>query len=156
MKKKIQKFIFLLIPWKFLLEQKKPTYFSQIDLLQWIWYKQQLGQIVSELATIFQKIYVWVFPSVLKRYKEIWLKSVLGSYLHSFHAFIFFYSALLYCLNYLNCWNCCLKMITSVSQISITPIFFIPENSKYYTTILINSSYPSRHNFLILRVTLLW
>ena len=140
-----------------LLEQKKPAYFSQIHLLPWICYKQQIGQIlVSELATIFQKIYFWVFPSVLKRYKYIWLKSVLGSYLYSFYAFIFFYSALLYCLNYLNCLNCCLKMITSFSQNLYCPHFFIPGNNKYYTIILINSSYPSGHNLLLLRVTLLW
>ena len=146
--------IFLLIPWNILLEQKTPAYFSQIALLTWIWYKPQLGQIlVSELATIFQKKYFWVFPSVLKGYNKIWFKSVLGSYLHSFYVFIFFYLALLYCLNYLNCLNCCLKMTTSVSPNLYYLYIFIPGNEKYYTTILINSSYSSGHNLLILTLT---
>ena len=82
--------------WFLCLNRKKPANFYQIDLLPWIWYKRPLGQIlVSELATIFQKIYIWAFPSVLERYTEIWLKSVLGSYLHSFYAFIYSYLALL-------------------------------------------------------------
>ena len=136
--------------------------FSQIDLLPWIWDKQQLGQIlVSELVTIFQKIYVWVFPSVLKRYKEIWLKSTLGSYLHSFYAFICFYLILL-CIF--------IKLLFELFELfellfkndylrltkSLLPLFFIPGNNKYCTTILINSLYPSGHNLLILRFILLW
>ena len=64
--------------WFLCLNRKKPANFYQIDLLPWIWYKRPLGQIlVSELATIFQKIYISVFPSVLKRYKEICLNCCL-------------------------------------------------------------------------------
>ena len=138
---------------------EKSFLFFEIDLLPWILYKQQLGQIlVWELWTIFQKIYVWVFPSVLKRYKEIWLKSTLGSYLHSFYAFIYFYLILL-CIF--------IKLLFELFELlfkndylrlakSLLPPFFIPGNNKYYTTILINSSYPLGHNLLILRVTLFW
>ena len=150
----------------YLLEQKKPSYFSLIDLLPWIWYKRQLGQILlSEFATIFQKIYVVCLgiskcsKKDIRKYDLYTYKSIIGSYLHSFYAFIHFHSALLCIfvrpLNSLNCLNGCLKMITSVSRNLYYSHFFTSENNKYYTTILIDSSYPAGENLLILRVNLL-
>ena len=148
--KKCQNVIYLLIPWKILLEQKKPSYFSQIDLLPWIWYKRQLGQIlVSELATIFQKIYT-VCLGISKCSKKIQRNM---TYINQFlvaisircmHLYVFIRPSYAFPNDYLR-----------LAKPLLLP-FFIPGNNKYYTTILINSSYPSGYDLLMLRVTLLW